>query len=191
VANTWNFVSYSHSRTRVKIEKINNLFQVDINRCEQGCAAHHEQYCQHVVTALFNWNNLEQHGWQFVHSWPHNIVHACRYQLGTTCAFLAVYSISISAFEVAFHQCISLHNAVVKPKEYGSRPGPRALSLSTVRTVKLLNGQGTQNVWALDLSDRKLQIKLEWGPFSLEIWETDQIFPLMQRQKFGSDRSGH
>jgi hypothetical protein len=34
----------------VKIEKINNLFQVDINRREQGCAAHYEQYCQHVVT---------------------------------------------------------------------------------------------------------------------------------------------
>jgi hypothetical protein len=75
--------------TRVKIEKINNLFQVDINSREQGCAAHYEQYCQHVVTALFNCNNLEQHG-QLVHSWPHNIVHACRYQLGTTCAFLAV-----------------------------------------------------------------------------------------------------
>jgi hypothetical protein len=39
-----------------------NLFQVDINRREQGCAAHYEQYCQHVVTALFNCNNLEQHG---------------------------------------------------------------------------------------------------------------------------------
>jgi hypothetical protein len=48
--------------TRVKIEKIDNLFHVDINRREQGCAAHYEQYCQHVVTALFNWNNLEQHG---------------------------------------------------------------------------------------------------------------------------------
>ena len=48
--------------TRVKIEKINNLLQVDVNRREQGYAAHYEQYCQHVVTALFNWNNLEQHG---------------------------------------------------------------------------------------------------------------------------------
>jgi hypothetical protein len=77
--------------TRVKIEKINNLFQVDINRREQGCAANYEQYCrQHVVTALFNCNNLEQHGWQLVHSWPRNNVYACRYQLGTTCAFLAV-----------------------------------------------------------------------------------------------------
>jgi hypothetical protein len=47
--------------TRVKIEKINNLFQVDINRREQGCTAHYEQYCQHV-TVLFNCNNLEQHG---------------------------------------------------------------------------------------------------------------------------------
>ena len=46
------------STTRVKIEKINNLFQVDINRLEQGCAAHYEQYCQHVVTALFNCNNM-------------------------------------------------------------------------------------------------------------------------------------
>ena len=77
--------------TRVKIEKINNLFQVDINRREQGYAAHYEQYCQHVVTALFNCNNLEQHGWQLVHSWTRNIVYACRYQLETTCAFLAVY----------------------------------------------------------------------------------------------------
>jgi hypothetical protein len=41
---------------------VDNLFQVDINRREQGCAAHYEQYCKHVVTALFNWNNLEQHG---------------------------------------------------------------------------------------------------------------------------------
>ena len=48
--------------SRVKIEKINNLLQVDIDRCEQGCAAHYEQYCQHVVTALLNCNNLEQHG---------------------------------------------------------------------------------------------------------------------------------
>jgi hypothetical protein len=48
--------------TRVKIEKINNLLQVDIDRREQGCAAHYEQYCQHGVTTLFNCNNLEQHG---------------------------------------------------------------------------------------------------------------------------------
>ena len=41
---------------------VDNLFQVDMNRREQGCAAHYEQYCQHVVTALFNCNNLEQHG---------------------------------------------------------------------------------------------------------------------------------
>ena len=54
---------YRHSLyTRVKIEKINNLLQVDIDRREQGCAAHYEQYCQHVVTALFNCNYLEQHG---------------------------------------------------------------------------------------------------------------------------------
>jgi hypothetical protein len=58
-----NFVRYIKFNTRVKIEKINNLFQVDVNtRREQGCAAHYEQYCQHVVTALFNCNNLEQHG---------------------------------------------------------------------------------------------------------------------------------
>ena len=50
------------STTRIKIEKINNLLQVDIDRREQGCAAHYEQYCQHVVTTLFNCNNLEQHG---------------------------------------------------------------------------------------------------------------------------------
>jgi hypothetical protein len=30
--------------TRVKIEKINNLFQVDIDRREQCCAANYEQY---------------------------------------------------------------------------------------------------------------------------------------------------
>ena len=89
----FSFSIAASSPTRLKIEKINNLFQVDINRSEQGCAAYYEQHCQHVVTALFNCNNLEQHGWQLVHSWPHNIVHACRYQLGTTCAFLAVYPI--------------------------------------------------------------------------------------------------
>jgi hypothetical protein len=48
---------------------VDNLFQVDINRREQGCAAHYEQYCQHVVTALFNCNNFEQHGWQLVPGW--------------------------------------------------------------------------------------------------------------------------
>jgi hypothetical protein len=58
--NRWNILGFNF--TPVKIEKINNLFQVDINRREQGCAAHYEQYCQHVVTALFNCNNLEQHG---------------------------------------------------------------------------------------------------------------------------------
>jgi hypothetical protein len=78
--------------TRVKIEKINNLLQVDIDRREQGCAAHYEQYCQHVVTALSNCNNLEQHGSQLVHSWPHNIVHACRYQLRLSCNNLCVFS---------------------------------------------------------------------------------------------------
>ena len=51
-----------HWATRVKFEKINNLLQVDIDKREQGCAAHYEQYCQHVVTTLFNCNNLEQHG---------------------------------------------------------------------------------------------------------------------------------
>jgi hypothetical protein len=59
--NRWNILGFNFT-TRVKIEKINNLFQVDIDRREQGCAAHYEQYCQHVVTALFNCNNLEQHG---------------------------------------------------------------------------------------------------------------------------------
>jgi hypothetical protein len=59
------------------------------------CGPLYEQYCQHVVTALFNCNNLEQHGWQLVHSWPNNIAHACRYQLATTCAFLAVYVVLV------------------------------------------------------------------------------------------------
>jgi hypothetical protein len=45
---------------------------------------------------LFNCNNLEQHGWQIVHSRPHNIVHACRYQLGTTC--MCVFSRVIGPF---------------------------------------------------------------------------------------------
>jgi hypothetical protein len=59
----WSNTYYLSTGTRVKIEKINNLLQVDIDRREQGCqAAHYEQYCQHVVTALFNCNNLEQHG---------------------------------------------------------------------------------------------------------------------------------
>jgi hypothetical protein len=30
----------------------------------------------------------------------------------------------------------------------------------------------TQNIWASDLSNRKILITLEWGPFSLDIWET-------------------
>jgi hypothetical protein len=41
-----------HSGAHVKIEKINNLFPVDIDRCEQGCAAHYEQ----VVNKT--WNNI-------------------------------------------------------------------------------------------------------------------------------------
>jgi hypothetical protein len=55
----------------------------------------------------------------------------------------------------------------------GENPRLWALSINTtrrVRTVKLLNE--TQNVWASDLSDRKILIQLEWGPFSLDIWET-------------------
>jgi hypothetical protein len=44
-----------------------------------------------------------------------------------------------------------------------------ALCINTVRTVKLLNG--TQNVWASDLSDWKILIKLERGSFSLDIFE--------------------
>jgi hypothetical protein len=49
--------------SRLKIEKINNLFeQVDINRREQGCAAHYEQYIvnmllQHCSTVTI-WNNM-------------------------------------------------------------------------------------------------------------------------------------
>jgi hypothetical protein len=59
----FSFSIAASSPTRLKIEKINNLFQVDINRSEQGCAAYYEQHCQHVVTALFNctvttWNNM-------------------------------------------------------------------------------------------------------------------------------------
>jgi hypothetical protein len=46
------FLSYGVTLRHVKIEKINNMFQVDINRREQGGAAHYEQYCQHVVTNL-------------------------------------------------------------------------------------------------------------------------------------------
>jgi hypothetical protein len=42
---------------RVKIEKTNNLFPVDIDRCEQGCAAHYEQVvnktCNNVVDNMF------------------------------------------------------------------------------------------------------------------------------------------
>jgi hypothetical protein len=48
--------------TRVKIDIDRREREVDIDRREQDCAAHYEQYCQHVVTALFNCNNLEQHG---------------------------------------------------------------------------------------------------------------------------------
>jgi hypothetical protein len=47
---------------RKLIEKINNLFQVDVNRREQGCAAHYTnsivnmllQHCSTVTT----WNNM-------------------------------------------------------------------------------------------------------------------------------------
>ena len=38
--------------------------------------------------------------------------------------------------------------------------------------VKLLNE--TQNILASDLSDWKILITLEWGPFSLDIWEMER-----------------
>jgi hypothetical protein len=47
------YIKYYAHVTRVKIEKINNLFQVDINRRGQGCAAHYEQYCQHIQGRTF------------------------------------------------------------------------------------------------------------------------------------------
>jgi hypothetical protein len=50
-----------YSGTRVKIEKINNLLQVDIDRREHGCAAHYEQVVnmllQHCSTVT-TWNNM-------------------------------------------------------------------------------------------------------------------------------------
>jgi hypothetical protein len=41
-------------------------------------------------------------------------------------------------------------------------------SINSARTVKLLNGIRTQNIWALDRSvgsDQKIWIRLEGGPF--------------------------
>ena len=74
--------------TRVKTL---NLFPVDENRLQQCCAAPHEQCCQqHVATLLSitRCNNIVDNN---VHGVQHNIVEACSHQLGTTCAFLAVY----------------------------------------------------------------------------------------------------
>jgi hypothetical protein len=66
----------------------------------------------------------------------------------------------------------------------------RALSINTVRTVKLLNE--TQNVWALDLSDVKIvYVNRMRSIFARYLRNIDQIFSLIQKQKFGSDRSGH
>ena len=46
-----------NSSTPLKIEKINNLFRGDIDRCEQGCTAHYEQVvnktCNNIVDNLF------------------------------------------------------------------------------------------------------------------------------------------
>jgi hypothetical protein len=38
-----------HSGTHVKIQKINNLFPIDIDRVEQVCAAHYKQVVMFIV----------------------------------------------------------------------------------------------------------------------------------------------
>jgi hypothetical protein len=59
--NRWNILGFNFTK-RDALSSLYKISMVDINRREQGCATHYEQYCQHVVTALFNCNNLEQHG---------------------------------------------------------------------------------------------------------------------------------
>ena len=87
------FLNFYACITRVKIEKINNLFQVDINRREQCCEPTMNsivnmllQHCSTVTT----WNNMVDN--LFIVGRTTLFAPACRYQLGTTCAFLAVYT---------------------------------------------------------------------------------------------------
>ena len=61
-----------------------------------------------------------------------------------------------------------------------------------VRTVKLLNE--IQNIWASDLSNGKILITLlirMRSIFARHLRNIDQIFPLILRKVFRSDRSGH
>jgi hypothetical protein len=67
--------------------KTHRLLQVDIDRREQCCAANYEQVVNHVVPSCYSWTMLQQHVDSTVHSGPHNLVHACRYQLATSCWF--------------------------------------------------------------------------------------------------------
>jgi hypothetical protein len=71
---------------------------------------------------------------------------------------------------------------------------PGALSINTarpVRTVTLLNG--TQYIWTSGQSNPKFSIKFWWRSIFARFARSlqNQIFPLIQREKFWSDRSGH
>jgi hypothetical protein len=57
---------------------------------------------------LFNCNNLEQHGWQLVNSWPHNIVHACMSisTCNNLCVFSRVDCLSLQQLWYYFSNCV-------------------------------------------------------------------------------------
>ena len=67
--------------------------------------------------------------------------------------------------------------------------------INTARLV-MQNGQkllyGKQTIWASDLSDRKILDNIRMRSiFARYLRNIDQMFPLIQRKEFGSDRSGH
>jgi hypothetical protein len=75
--------------------KTNNLFLVDIDRLEQGCAAPQEQVINtfKVVAVLLQLNNAVTILLTTCSEGADNLVQACGYQPGIGCSFLRVYNI--------------------------------------------------------------------------------------------------
>ena len=76
---------------------------------------HPMNFCcqQHVATLLSitRCNNIVDNN---VHGVQHNIVEACSHQLGTTCAFLAVYLKIISFHFLDSNGCLHVHPDAMK-----------------------------------------------------------------------------
>jgi hypothetical protein len=90
--------------------KTHRLFQVDIDRREQCCAANYEKVVNHVGPSCYSWTMLYQHV-DTVHSGPHNVPQPCSRLLISTWNKLLIFSIFTrvrvytvdSLCEICFH----------------------------------------------------------------------------------------